>query len=155
MVMRMIVAAVIVGTSLAGEPGQQHENLPPASSESPIDLDDIMTEGKVDKAKAAALGLNPRDIKVPKLKKRAVPEWPPEVMRSGKELQVTLDCRLETDGLLRGCQVVHSGGPKCDAAVAAAVAKWRFTPLIINGAPRTSIFHVSFTSEVALGIERF
>ena len=112
-------------------------------------LSDIIgADGKVDPAKAAALGLTPKDIEMPVLKKRADPAYPDLRAHGPKNAHVLFDCRLDVEGVLRDCRVLESSGTEFTREAEKAVSRWRYSPLRVRKEPREVDITIGITFNV-------
>jgi hypothetical protein len=108
----------------------------------------ITTKGELDKKKAAALGLDPDIIRLPRLRRTVQPVYPSNPGEIPKNTRVVTECRLETGWILRECRVVESGGREFDVAAAAAISQWRVTPLMVGDEARACLYTITLDFNV-------
>ncbi|HVY46774.1 MAG TPA: energy transducer TonB, partial [Minicystis sp.] len=57
-----------------------------------------------------------------------------EARSAGVEGAALVKCVIQKDGAVTGCQTIQ-GVPTMDAAIVAALSKWRMTPVLLQGSP--------------------
>lgn len=129
----------------------------PAASPAPdaaIDIRGIVKGNVLDAEKAAARGLNPAEIQIPKITRRVKPKYPPGAMERGLTGTVVIDCRIGIDGVPRECKVAKRANGWLDDAALTAVKQCRYSPLTVHGEPRPALmsfalmFNMEFQGEV-------
>lgn len=85
--------------------------------------------------------INP-SIKEPRRVKSSVPQYPAEAVKAGLQGVVTVECTVGTDGRVTNATAVEGDSPLSEAAVA-AVRKWRFEPLLLDGKPKDFVLTVT------------
>jgi TonB family protein len=70
------------------------------------------------------------------------PEWPDRARRVGLNGPVVLECRISPAGEVQNVTIVRGYKILAEAA-AKAVAKWRYTPTVVDGVPREVIMTVT------------
>jgi protein TonB len=81
-------------------------------------------------------------IVAPRLLRRVAPEYPLLAQQVRVMGTVVAEARVDTEGRVRSVVIV-SGHPLFAEAVIAAVAQWRYQPLLLNGVPTEFILSVS------------
>jgi TonB family protein len=65
---------------------------------------------------------------------RIAPEYPTEALEAGREGVVELEFTVAANGAIRDVVVVDASSPEFEAPSVAALLKWRYAPLVENGA---------------------
>ncbi len=81
-------------------------------------------------------------VKPPRLIKSVNPTYPEDALRKGIEGVVILECTTDIKGRVANVRVLRPV-PGLDKAAIAAVKKWKFEPMIVNGQPQPVVFTVS------------
>ena len=79
-----------------------------------------------------AAAQNDRDV-VPLV--RIQPDYPAEALAAGRDGEVILTFTVSITGTTKDIVVVQSSSPEFDAPSIAALAKWRYAPLLEGGEP--------------------
>ena len=74
--------------------------------------------------------------------KSAQPEYPSDALRAGLRGQVQVEGVVGSDGKVTEAKAVEGESPLAEAAVK-AVRKWRYAPLVVDGAPVSFILNVT------------
>lgn len=84
------------------------------------------------------------------------PHYPRNALLHYREGSVLLRADYDTDGEVLHVRIVEpSGSPQLDNAAVAAVRRWRFEPMRINGEPRAHYALVPIVFEIDAGRQRF
>jgi TonB family protein len=75
----------------------------------------------------------------PKVRGTIEPVYPYKLMAAGEEGEATVAFTIGTDGRIHSTRVLKATRPEFGAALAAAVAQWRFDPALRKGKPVTTI----------------
>ncbi|HKC13990.1 MAG TPA: energy transducer TonB [Vicinamibacteria bacterium] len=95
---------------------------------------------KVDEKAAAAMGVRPEDIELPKKTHNETPLYPKSALDARQQGVVILDCRIDPDGTTKNCKIVKGSlNEDLNAAALACVQKWRYRPLRIRGQARAAL----------------
>lgn len=81
-------------------------------------------------------------IKAPKLVHSVPPVYPELAAQARLTAMVIMEALVDTQGRVRGVQVLR-GAPLFDDAAIAAVKQWRYQPLLLNGVPTEFILTVT------------
>jgi TonB family protein len=65
---------------------------------------------------------------------RIAPEYPDDALQAGREGVVELEFTIAADGTTKDIVVVDASSPEFEAPSVAALLKWRYAPLVENGA---------------------
>jgi TonB family protein len=76
--------------------------------------------------------------------KPVLPEYPDELVKSGKAGRITLQVNIGVDGHVVNATITDSQLPDMNAATVAAAKKWTFKPLLRAGQPVTFNIRLSF-----------
>jgi len=114
-----------------------------AQRAAPVDLRRILVGDSLDPEKASQAGLDASAMKPPKPKKQVAPVYPESSLRSRRVVEVTTECRIDTDGVPRECHVTRSGDSFLSEAVLAAIKQWRYEPLKIRDVPTPALVAVT------------
>jgi len=85
--------------------------------------------------------LDPK-IREPRRVKASPPEYPPDAVKAGMHGPVIVECTVGIDGKVTNAIATEGDPPLSDAAVA-AVRKWRYEPLLLNGKPKEFVLTVT------------
>jgi TonB family protein len=143
-----ILGATILLAGFAGGVTAQEQATPGSPAGDVVNIRDITTKGKLDKKKAAALGLDADSIRLPRLRRTVQPVYPGDPGAIPRNTRVVAECRLETSGILRECRVVESGGSEFDVAAAAAISQWQVTPLMVGDQARPCLYTITLDFNV-------
>jgi TonB family protein len=118
-----------------------------ATSREVVDIRGIWKGDKLNGKKAAARGLDVRQIQLPQKTRNVSPIYPVGAQHAGQTGTVVLECRIDTDGIPRACKVIRHVSPLLDEAALRCVGQWRYEPLTLRGEPRPALVEltVSFT----------
>jgi TonB family protein len=83
-------------------------------------------------------------IKAPKLLQRVAPEYPMLAQQARVQGMVILDAKVGPDGRVANVEVLAGNPLLIDAAVA-AVRRWRYQPLLLNGMPTAFVVNVTLS----------
>ena len=73
------------------------------------------------------------------------PVYPEEARRANQQGVVTLEIRIDVNGLVESARVTGSSGSTLlDNAAVATVRRWKYKPATLEGQPRTSVRKVKF-----------
>ena len=84
----------------------------------------------------------------PALLERVEPEYPPIAVRAQVQGVVILEAIVDREGRVEDVRVLRSI-PLLDAAAVAAVHKWRYSPLLLNGEPERFVLTVTVSFSLA------
>ena len=82
------------------------------------------------------------DITAPALVSRVQPEYPPLAVSARVQGVVILEAVVDREGRVEEVKILRSI-PLLDAAAAAAVRQWRYSPLLLNGTPQRFVLTVT------------
>ncbi|MEN6312055.1 MAG: energy transducer TonB [Acidobacteriota bacterium] len=82
------------------------------------------------------------DVKPPSLIHSVEPEYPEEAAKAGVEGTVIIEARADEKGNVDAVRILRSV-PALDDAAVAAVKKWKYEPMTINGKPVKVLFTVT------------
>ena|SRR6266446_2243909 len=108
-----------------------------------VDLRGIWQGKTLDVKKARARGLDPAVVETPVKVLDVKPSYPPQAIANGERGTVTLECRIDVDGMVRDCKVIRKVSRLLDAAALACVAQWRYQPLKLAGEPRSALANLT------------
>ncbi len=80
----------------------------------------------------------------PKRIKHVAPEFDERAIKAGFAGTVVLECEVGADGAVRWARVLQ-GIPLLNERAIEAVKKWRYEPLVVNGAPSPFVITASLT----------
>ncbi len=108
-----------------------------------VDLRGIWQGTTLDAKKARARGLNPGAVETPTKVLDVPPLYPPQAIANRERGTVTLECRIDVDGIVRDCKVTRRVSKQLDAEALACVRQWRYKPLKLAGEPRAALAHLT------------
>jgi len=108
-----------------------------------VDIRGIWQGKTLDEKKARARGLDPGVLEVPKKVRDVPPAYPPQAIANGERGTVTLECRIDIDGIVRDCKVTRKVSKLLDAEALACVAQWRYQPLKLAGEFRAALANLT------------
>ena len=82
------------------------------------------------------------ELTAPALLERVEPDYPPLAVRAQVKGVVILEAVVDRDGSVEDVRVLRSI-PLLDSAAVAAVRKWRYSPLLLNGKPERFVLTVT------------
>ncbi len=82
------------------------------------------------------------NLKPPKLVHQMAPEYPPLAAQARASAIVILEAHVGTDGRILDARILR-GQPLFDDAALAAVRRWRYQPLLLNGVPTEFVLTVA------------
>jgi TonB family protein len=104
-----------------------------------VDLRGIWVGKKLDAKKARARALDPTTMETPVKIVDATPSYPPEAVANREQGVVRLECRIDTDGIVRDCKVTKKVSKLLNASALSCVAQWRYQPLKLAGESRAAL----------------
>ena len=88
------------------------------------------------------------ELTAPALLERVEPDYPPLAVRAQVKGVVILEAVVDRDGSVEDVRVLRSI-PLLDSAAVAAVRKWRYSPLLLNGKPERFVLTVTVSFSLA------
>jgi len=88
------------------------------------------------------------ELTAPALLERVEPDYPPLAVRAQVKGVVILEAVVARDGSIEDVRVLRSI-PLLDSAAVAAVRKWRYSPLLLNGKPERFVLTVTVSFSLA------
>jgi protein TonB len=88
------------------------------------------------------------ELTAPALLERAEPDYPPFAVRAQVQGIVILEAVVDRNGRVEDVRVLRSI-PLLDSAAVAAVRKWRYSPLLLNGQPERFVLTVTVSFSLA------
>ena len=88
------------------------------------------------------------EVTAPALLERVEPDYPPLAVRAQVQGMVILEAVVDRDGRVEDVRVLRSI-PLLDSAAVAAVRKWRYSPLLLNGQPERFVLTVTVSFSLA------
>lgn len=88
------------------------------------------------------------ELTAPALLERVEPDYPPLAVRAQVKGVVILEAVVGRDGSVEDVRVLRSI-PLLDSAAVAAVRKWRYSPLLLNGKPERFVLTVTLSFRLA------
>jgi protein TonB len=88
------------------------------------------------------------ELTAPALVERVEPTYPPLAVRAQVQGVVILEAVVDRDGRVEDVRVLRSI-PLLDSAAVAAVRKWRYSPLLLNGQPERFVLTVTVSFIIA------
>jgi periplasmic protein TonB len=88
------------------------------------------------------------ELTAPALLERAEPDYPPFAVRAQVQGTVILEAVVDRNGRVEDVRVLRSI-PLLDSAAVAAVRKWRYSPLLLNGQPERFVLTVTVSFSLA------
>lgn len=140
----LLLAVVLAGTlGCAAARQDSAVQLPERHLEADtVDLRGIWHANALDAKGAAARGLDPSQLQLPRKTRDTRPVYPPAALSSHITGVVTLDCLITADGAPQDCRVISGPSPLRKAATD-AVAGWRWEPVRVAGVPRRSAAYLT------------
>lgn len=83
-------------------------------------------------------------IQPPTRTKHVDPEYPKDLLQSGKDVEVVLTLHIDAEGHVEKAEVAISGGKEFDDAALGVVKEWEFEPAKRDGKPIPSKINVPF-----------
>lgn len=83
------------------------------------------------------------DVKPPVILARVEPVYPPLAVRMRLEGIAVVECIIDRDGNVQSVKSIHASHELFRGAAEAAVARWKFRPGTLNGAPVDVIFNLT------------
>jgi len=87
------------------------------------------------------------EVRMPRLLKREEPDYPEIAREAGVQGTVILEATTDIYGRVVGVKVLRSV-PLLDQAAVAAVSRWLYEPMLVNGRPRGVVFTVTLRFEL-------
>jgi TonB family protein len=139
----LVTIALVSAFGCAAAVPDHNVTLPERRLESDtVDIRGIWRDKGLDASGAAARGLDPATVQLPRKIRDRRPSYPPAAMSAHITGTVTLDCIIEINGEPQDCQVI-SGPALLRTAATDAVAGWRWDPLRVAGIQRRAAAHLT------------
>lgn len=87
-------------------------------------------------------------LDLPRLLKKAKPEYPPEALAKGFHGDVVIDAVIDVTGSLTNMKVKKGKYACLITSAAAALKQWKYKPVMLNGIPRESDVSVKIAFEL-------
>lgn len=88
------------------------------------------------------------DVEEPRLVHRVHPDYPELAIQARRQCTVVLEATISTVGEVSGVEVLRPCGLGLDEAAAEAVARWQYTPTVLNGRPVSVLLNAVVSFEL-------
>ena len=100
-------------------------------------------------APARPVHLGARHIKEPRKTRNVPPVYPRAALEERRQGQVVIESTIYSSGCMGGARVLRSPDTRLSWAALRAVAKWRYTPTLLDGVPVPVIMTVTVNFRIS------
>lgn len=104
-------------------------------------------------ASAAATNVATAPVHKPALREMVAPTYPKTLRAKGVEGSVRIKAKLDTQGNLSDLSILESSHHLFSEASLAAVSDWKFTPVMVAGAPRETFVVIPLQFKLVLELK--